>query len=78
MKNLTKMQIWEDYYEEEEGFGYLYGEEEIKKAVTIDYDNYYLTGLDPKIHNLEELTEKYDEFRKQKEEDGDYELRKVE
>ncbi|HHT98191.1 MAG TPA: hypothetical protein GXZ90_09905 [Clostridiales bacterium] len=72
MEELTKMQIWEDYYEEEEGFGYLYREEEIKKAVTIDYDNYYLTGLDPKNHNLEELTEKYDKFRKQKEEDGDY------
>lgn len=69
---MKKMQIWEEEYEKEEEYGYLYNEDEIKKAVIIDYDNYYLTGLDPKVYNLEELTKKYSEFRKRKEESDDY------
>lgn len=69
---MKKMQIWEDYYNNENGFGYLYEEEDIEKAVSIDYDNYYLTNLNPDDFDLNDLTKKYQEFIKQKEEEDFY------
>ena len=78
--NLEKLQIWTDDWQEYDPsfdhFGCLYSQDDIKKAVDIDHDNYYLTGITNITHDylaedLEELTEKYAEFKARKESSDD-------